>query len=85
MFNVKVNKAASDASLLGVDSEDKLIIIDKLYWQSQKGEVNQLPNKKKELEKMFGGATLKYIKKEKLSLKKVEDLIRVFDFQNTTS
>ena len=85
VYDAKVNKAASDASLLGLDNEDKLVIVDKLYWQNENGEVNTLPNKKKQLENMFDGATLKYVKKEKLSLKKEEDLIRVFDFHNTTS
>ena len=83
VYDVKIIKAASDANLLGIDNKDRLTIIDNLYIEDESGLAIELPTKKKAIENLFDQNTLKYLKKEKLSVKKEEDLVKIIKFQNT--
>lgn len=82
VYDIKIIKAASDSNLLGIDSEDRLTIVDNLYFRKKDGEGLELPSKKKSFEELFNERTLNFLKKERLSSKKEEDIIRIFEFQN---
>lgn len=83
VYDVKILKAASDSNLLGIDNKDRLTIIDDLYFRDENGNVMELPTKKKAIESLFDQATIKWLKKEKLSVKKDEDLVEIIKFYNT--
>jgi hypothetical protein len=83
VYGTKVIKAASDSNLLGIDNKDRLTITDNLFIKMEDGTVSELSSKKKTIEKLFDERTLKFAKKEKLSVKKDEDLIDIIKFYNT--
>jgi len=85
VYDTKIIKAASDATLLNIDNSDKLTITDKLYYQKDNGVVEELPKKKKQIETLFDKRTKEFIKAEKLSLKKEEDLQSIIQFMNSSS
>lgn len=82
VFDIKIVKAVSDATLLNIENEDRVTMIDKLYFRDKTGKIIMLPRKRKEVLSIFDGDTQTFIKKEKLSLKKDEDLIRAINFYN---
>lgn len=82
VYDVKIIKAASDASLLNIENKDRVVIKDKLYFRNAGGAINMLPKKSKNLLALLDKPTQAFIKKEKLSLKKDADLIRAFQFYN---
>ena len=85
VFDIKIVKAVSDATLLNVENEDRVTMIDKLYIRDTSGKITMLPRKRKEVLSIFDGDTQAFIKKEKLSLKKDVDLIRAINFYNTNN
>lgn len=81
-YDVKIIKAASDASLLNIENKDRVVIKEKLYFRNMEGVINTLPKKSKSLLALLDKPTQVFVKKEKLSLKKEADLIRAFQFYN---
>jgi len=82
VYDVKIVKAVSDASLLNVENEDRVRIIEKLYFENSDDRIERLPKKKKEILSIFDNQTQVFIRKEKMFLKKDEDLIRAFQYYN---
>lgn len=80
-FEVKLNKAIND-SMLGVDDKDEYVIKEQLFYQLPDTSIKELPNKKKDLVKLFKDEQ-KFISENKLNLKKKEDLILLFQHLNT--
>lgn len=83
VYDTKIIKAVSDSNLLGIDNEDKLTIVDDLYYTNEVEEAIQLPSKKKIITGLFDNETLNFIKKEKLSFKKEKDLARILEYYNS--
>lgn len=82
VFDTKLIKAPSDASLLNIENQDRLKIVDKLYFRDKTGNIQVLPKNKKLVLAHFNKPTQEFIKKEKLSLKDENDLIKIFRFHN---
>jgi uncharacterized protein YlzI (FlbEa/FlbD family) len=81
-YKIKRIKAASDATLLNIDSSDEIKIMDDIFLQ-EKGKVQRkLPKKKKDISSLLHMETLEYSKKEKLSFRKVDDIVKMFDYNN---
>lgn len=83
VYDVKIIKAPSDATLLNIDNTDKLTITDKIYYQKDEGKVLEVPTKRNAFDTILDQQTEKFRKIKKLSFKKEADLIRIFEFLNT--
>jgi hypothetical protein len=83
VYDTKIVKAVSDSALLGIDNEDKLAIVDNLYYTKGVNEAIELPSKKKTITNLFDNETQNFLKKEKLSLKKEKDLVKIIEFYNS--
>tara|TARA_R110000868_G_scaffold181341_3_gene422301 strand:+ start:227 stop:886 length:660 start_codon:yes stop_codon:yes gene_type:complete len=81
VYDIKINKAPSDAKLLNIESVDKVVIISALYFEKNKQAI-KFPTSKKEIKENLSTETLKTAKTEKLSLKKEEDIIKLFQSLN---
>ncbi len=82
VFDVRIVKAVSDATLLNVENNDRVTIIDKLYYSNDTETIGELPKKKKMVLALFDNETQSFISKEKLSVKKNEELIRAIQQYN---
>lgn len=83
VYDIKINKAPSDSKLLSLESSDTITITNKLYSKSDDGVNIQLPTSKKELEKTLPKKMIDLAKSEKLSVKKENDLIKLFQISNS--
>lgn len=81
-FEVKLNKAVADATLLGIEDKDEYVIKEQLFYQLPDDTIKELPNKKKDLLNIFKKEQ-EFISNKKLNLKKKEDLIVLFQYLNT--
>lgn len=81
VYDIKINKAPSDAKLLNIESVDKVVIISALYFVKDKQAI-KFPTSKKEIKENLSTEKLKTAKTEKLSLKKEEDIIKLFQLLN---
>lgn len=82
-FEVKVNKAPSDASLLSLEQKDEIDIRPNLHFQINDEKIKPLPKRKKDWSKIFDQQSLDILKKQNLNLKKKEDAIVFFKSLNS--
>ena len=82
-FEIKINKAPSDATLLNIDLKDEIKIKSSFYFQIKDGSIIQLPRNKKDLKNKFDQSALDFLKKQKLNLKNKEDAIEFFQYLNS--
>lgn len=83
VFDIKINKAPSDAKLLNIESVDKVEIVHEYYFLSDDGRVLKLPTSKRAIKSELPSNFAEILKKEKLSAKKEEDLIKLFSILNS--
>lgn len=81
-FKIKRIKAASDATLLNIDPSDEIKIMDNIFYQEKEKIQLKLPKKKKDISNLLDKETLEQAKKEKLSFRKIEDIVLMFDYNN---
>ncbi|MDO6471219.1 hypothetical protein [Maribacter sp. 1_MG-2023] len=82
VYDVKINKAPSDARLLNIESTDRVVITSKLYYEKN-GNINDFPISKKDINETIDSQIIKSAKTERLSLKKEEDIIKLFKLANS--
>ena len=83
VFNIKINKAPSDAKLLNMESEDKVEITSNYYYNKDGSQVVELPTSKRSMKSELPSHYLKILKEEKLSPKNEKDLIQLFSILNS--
>ncbi|WP_405384584.1 hypothetical protein [Maribacter sp. LLG6340-A2] len=81
VYDIKINKAPSDAKLLNLESNDKVVIYSELYFMT-KDKIQKVPNSKKESKKLLPNKMIALANKEKLSIKKDQDVIEIFKLYN---
>ncbi|MDP5062928.1 MAG: hypothetical protein NWP64_13480 [Maribacter sp.] len=81
VYDIKINKAPSDAKLLSLESTDRVVITSSLYYEKD-GVINEFPIFKKDINKTLDSQMIKSSKTERLSLKKEEDIIKLFKLAN---
>jgi len=77
VYNIKINRAPSDAKLLNIESTDKVAIKSTLYFEKNE-RIIKFPSSKKDIKEKLPSEIIKTAKREKLSLKKEEDIIKLF-------
>ena len=82
VYNIKINKAPSDAKLLSLESTDRVVITTSLYYEKD-GVINEFPISKKDINETLDSQMIKSSKTERLSLKKEEDIIKLFKLANS--
>ena len=82
-FEIKVNKAPSDATLLNLEQKDEIEIKSNLYFQIKEGPILSLPKRKKDINELFDQTDLDILKKKKFNSKKIEDAISFFEYLNS--
>jgi len=82
IYDIKVNKAPNDATLLNIENKDEIKIKDSFWFNTDASSPKQVPSRKKELSKLFGADDIAYAKKAGLNLKRKEDLIQFFTYLN---
>ncbi|MDC6404442.1 MULTISPECIES: hypothetical protein [Maribacter] len=83
VFDIKINKAPSDAKLLNIESVDKVEIVHQFYFNREEGQVAELPTNKRTMKSELPSSIMEILKKEKLSARKEEDLIKLFSILNS--
>jgi hypothetical protein len=83
VFDIKIIRAPSDAKLLNLESVDRVEIVNDYYFNENGGEAVQVPKNKKSMKSVLPSNFLEILKKEKLSLKKEEDLVTLFSLINS--
>lgn len=83
VYDIKIIKAPSDAKLLNLESIDRVEITHDFYYGQQDGDVLEIPTNKRAIKSEMPDALLTIGKKEKLSFKKEEDLIKIFSMVNS--
>ncbi|MGO4919380.1 hypothetical protein [Maribacter spongiicola] len=81
VYDIKINKAPSDAKLLNLESTDRVVITSNLYYEKD-GIINEFPISKKDINETLDSQMIKSSKTERLSLKKEEDIIKLFKLAN---
>lgn len=76
-YSIKINKAPSDAKLLNIESIDKVVIKSTLYYQKNE-RILKFPSSKKEIKEKLPAEMIRTAKRENLSLKKEEDILKLF-------
>lgn len=82
VYDIKINKAPSDAKLLSLESTDRVVITSSLYYERD-GVINEFPISKKDINQTLDSQMIKSSKTERLSLKKEEDIIKLFKLANS--
>lgn len=82
VYDVKINKAPSDAKLLNLESNDMVSIISDHYFIVN-DKIQKMPTNKKEFKTKLPVEVTELAKKEKLSIKKEQDIIKLFELTNT--
>jgi len=77
VYSIKINKAPSDAKLLNIESIDKVVIKSTLYYQKNE-RILKFPSSKKEIKEKLPAEMIRTAKRENLSLKKEEDILKLF-------
>lgn len=83
VYNIKINKAPSDAKLLNLESTDNVVITYDLYLKNGDDKIIKVPSGKKDIKSILTDHMIDLAKKEKLSLKKENDLIELFKLTNS--
>lgn len=83
VYDINIKKAPTDAKLLNIESVDRVVITSDLYFQEENGNVSKLPSNKKSIKQKLPSSFLDIAKKEKLSLKKEDDLVMLFSLVNS--
>jgi hypothetical protein len=82
IFDIKINRAPSDAKLLNIESIDKVVVISNLFYGTDE-EVLKFPTRNKDIKNTLTPKMLKLAKKENISLKKENEIIQFFTTLNT--
>ncbi|PIB29566.1 hypothetical protein BFP75_03450 [Maribacter sp. 4G9] len=83
VYNIKINKAPSDAKLLNMESEDKVEITFNYYYSKDGSQVVEIPTSRRSMKSELPSHYMEILKKEKLSPKNEEDLIQLFSILNS--
>lgn len=84
VYDIKINKAPSDAKLLNLESDDRVDIYSELYLKNNDDKIQKVPTNKKELKNILSKEMIELASQQKLSLKKEDDLIELFKLANST-
>ncbi|WP_291961436.1 hypothetical protein [Maribacter sp.] len=82
VYDIKINKAPSDAKLLSIESTDKVVITTTLYYNKE-NEIIKYPASKRDIKENLSAETINVAKNKNLSLKKEEDIIKLFEYLNS--
>lgn len=83
VFDIKINKAPSDAKLLNIESADRVEITFDYYFNEDNGQVKELPTNKRSMRSELPSNFMEILKNKKLSARKEEDLIQLFSILNS--
>jgi hypothetical protein len=83
VFDIKINKAPSDAKLLNVNYEDRVVIVSNLFFKNNDNTISKFPTRKKNIQQQLPPEILELAKKNKYSLKKEKDIIDFYEFINS--